>query len=446
MQSLDETHAPGRNSWVETANRDGCEFPIQNLPLGIFSHRDAAARFGIAIGDCVLDVAAAADAGLLSGDALPAARLAHETTLNGVFALDPAILTALRRQVADLLDDRGPRKQQAMANRAALLAEQSQCEFHLPAAIGDYTDFYSGIHHAHATGAMLRPDDPLPLNYKWMPIAYHARSSSVVASGAAIHRPLGQIGSSGGKPPRHAPSNRLDFELELGFYIGRGNRLGRTVPIASAPDHIVGYCLLNDWSARDIQRWEAVPLGPFLGKSFVTTVSPWVVTSDALRPFRCAAMQREAGDPSPLPYLFDGADQEAGGLDIELAVLLRTPLMQRDNSPPVPLARSNAKHLYWTPAQMVAYHASGGCNLRPGDLIGSGTISGPVESQRGSLLELTDGGRKPFVLPNGEMRSFLEDGDEVTFTAICRRDGFVSIGFGACTGRVVPADTVPSPN
>ena len=440
LQSLNETHDPDRKSWVTSANRKDCEFPIQNLPFGMFSRRGNAPRFGIAIGDQVLDVHAAAAAGVLSGPALVVANLASTTSLNSIFALDQSILTDFRRQVANLLDVAGPQKQHAMANRHLLLVEQSACELHLPAAIGDYTDFFSGIHHASTTGALARPDDPLPLNYKWMPIAYHARASSVVASGAAVHRPYGQIGSSGGKPPRHAPSSRLDFELELGFYIGRGNPLGRAVPVANASEHIAGYCLLNDWSARDIQRWETVPLGPFLGKSFATTVSPWVVTSDALLPFRCPTMVRTSGDPSPLPYLLDAVDQQSGGLDIEMSALLQTPQMRRDDIPAAPLTHSNARHLYWTPAQMVAYHASGGCNLRPGDLMGSGTISGPVETQRGSLLELSAGGRKPIALPNGEVRSFLEDGDEVTITAACHRDGFASIGFGVCTGRIVPAE------
>jgi fumarylacetoacetase len=441
LRSPDETHARDRKSWVQTANRDGCEFPIQNLPFGIFSRNGGPARFGIAIGDFILDVAAAADAGFISGPALAATDLAGSPSLNSILALDPRVLTALRRQVADLLDESGPNKQRVLANRQSLLVEQSRCELHLPAQIGDYTDFFAGIHHARTTGAAFRPDNPLPLNYKWIPLAYHARASSVVVSGTPVHRPFGQMGSRGGKPPRYAPSGRLDFELELGFYIGHGNSIGSTISIANAADHIAGYCLLNDWSARDIQRWESAPLGPFLGKSFVTTVSTWVVTSDALLPFRCPVMTRDSDDPSPLPYLLDNLDQETGGLDIELSALLQTQQMRRDNIPAVPLTSSNAKHLYWTPAQMVAHHASGGCNLRSGDLIGSGTISGPAESQRGSLLELTGGGKKTIELPNGEVRGFLEDGDEITFSATCRRDGFVSIGFGTCVGRIVPAAT-----
>jgi fumarylacetoacetase len=354
LRAIDETHSPERRSWVETANRHGCEFPIQNLPFGMFSRADEPARLGIAIGDSVLDVAAAANAGFVSGDAVAAIRSAEKSSLNLILGLEPRVLTDLRRQVADLLDENGPHKS-ALARRETLIAEQSQCRFHLPAQVGDYTDFFAGIHHASTTGAIAKPESPLPRNYKWTPIAYHGRASSVVVSGTGVHRPLGQVGQRGGNPPRYVPSARLDFELELGFYIGRGNPMGHPIDIAGAGEHIAGYCLLNDWSARDIQRWESEPLGPFLGKSFVTTVSPWVVTADALRPFRCAVMARDPDDPKPLPYLFDKADQENGGLDIELSVTLQTPQMQRDNVPAVPLTLSNARYLYWTPAQMVMY-------------------------------------------------------------------------------------------
>ncbi len=437
MQSFDETHDRDRKSWVQSANREGCDFPIQNLPFGIFSRTGGRPRFGIGIGDMVLDVAAAADAGLLSGAALAATGAGGIHSLNSILSLEPQVLTALRRQVACFLDVGASEKQRAVAH--TLLIDQARCEFHLPVEIGDYTDFFAGIHHASTTGAFLRPDNPLPPTYKWIPHAYHARASSVVISGTAVHRPAGQIGSRGGGPPRYLPSGRLDFELELGFYIGCGNAMGSPISVANAGDHIAGYCLLNDWSARDIQRWESVPLGPFLSKSFATTVSPWVVTLDALLPFRCPAMERDLDDPVPLPHLFDGVDQAIGGLDVDLSVFLQTQKMRDGSIPALPLTSSNAKYLYWTPAQMVAHHASGGCNLCPGDLVGSGTISGPAESQRGSLLELTAGGRKLIKLPSGEDRSFLEDGDEITIRATCRRDGFASIGFGNCVGRIVPA-------
>ena len=439
MQTLDETHAPERKSWVETANQDGCEFPIQNLPLGMFSRAGEPPRFGIAIGDSVLDVAAAFDAGFISNQLLATAILGESPSLNSILALGPDLLTALRRQVANLLDAKGRDSDQAQKKRDKLLVAQSQCQLLLPTQIGDYTDFYAGIHHAHMTGSMLRPDDPLPLNYKWTPIASHGRSSSIVVSGTDIRRPRGQLGSRGGQPPRYAPSIRLDFELELGLYVGLGNEMGSTIDIADASQHIAGYCLLNDWSARDIQRWESVPLGPLLSKSFASTLSPWIVTADALLPFRRPVMTRDVGDPAPLPHLFDAEDQSNGGLDIEISVWLQTEKMRRDNFSPIQLATSNAKYLYWSPAQMVTHHTSGGCNLRPGDLIGSGTISGPTPSERGSLLEMSFGGKNPIELPNGETRGFLDDGDEVTFKAACHRDGFVPIGFGTCVGRILPA-------
>ena len=439
MRTLDETHAPDRQSWVQTANQGGCDFPIQNLPLGMFRRVGDAPRFGIAIGDFVLDVAAAFDAGFISNDALAALDLDGLPSLNPILAFGPDVLTDLRRQVANLLAADGHQSDKAEAQHDKLLVKQSECKFLLPTQIGDFTDFYAGIHHAHMTGSFLRPDDPLPLNYKWTPIASHGRTSSIVVSGAGIRRPLGQLGSRGGQPPRYAPSTRLDFELELGLYVGRGNSMGSAIDIADASGHIAGYCLLNDWSARDVQRWESVPLGPFLGKSFGTTVSPWIVTADALLPFRGPVMARESGDPAPLPYLFDEEDQNSGALDIELSIWIQSEMMRDDNLPPVLMATSNAKHLYWSPAQMISHQTSGGCNLRPGDLIGSGTISGPTPSERGSLLEMSLGGKSPIMLPNGETRSFLDDGDEVTFRATCRRDGFTPIGFGACVGRVLPA-------
>ncbi|WP_343716335.1 fumarylacetoacetase [Inquilinus sp.] len=433
MTALDETHDPQRRSWVESANRDGADFPVQNLPFGVFSPAGGAPRFGIAIGDSILDVVAARDAGLLTGAAADAADAARGGSLNALFALPPGHRTELRRQVASLLDAR-------TTPRPELLHETAACRLHLPAEIRNYTDFFAGIHHARAAGALLTPDNPLPANYKWVPIAYHGRASSVRASGGEVRRPNGQRPprSGGDGRPGFGPSQRLDLELEMGFYIGRGNDLGEPIPVGEAGERIVGFCLLNDWSARDIQRWEMTPLGPFLSKSFSTTVSPWVVTADALRPFRVPAMVRPDGDPAPLDYLMDSCDQEAGGLDVELTVRLSTARMRAEGQGPVTIITSNARHLYWTPAQMVAHHSSGGCNLLPGDLLGTGTISGPTRAQLSSLLELTMGGREPVTLPNGEQRGFLEDGDEISFTARCRRDGFAPIGFGACTGTIVP--------
>jgi fumarylacetoacetase len=433
MTACDQTHDPKRRSWVATANRDGADFPIQNLPFGVFSPAGGVPRFGIAIGDSILDVGAISDAGLLTGAAAEAADTARGGALNALFALPAAVRTELRRQVSALLDAAAPA-------RPELLHDAAACRLLLPTEVRNYTDFFAGIHHARAAGALLAPDNPLPPNYKWVPIAYHGRASSVRASGGDVRRPQGQRppASGGDGRPGFGPSERLDIELEMGFYIGPGNDLGDPIPVAEAGERIVGFCLLNDWSARDIQRWEMVPLGPFLSKSFSTTVSPWVVTSDALRPFRTPAMVRPAGDPAPLDHLLDGADQKSGGLDVELTVWLTTARMRAEGQGPTIIITSNAQYLYWTPAQMVAHHSSGGCNLLPGDLLGTGTISGPTRAQLSSLLELTMGGREPVTLPNGEQRGFLVDGDQITFTARCRRDGFAPIGFGACTGTIIP--------
>jgi fumarylacetoacetase len=316
-----------------------------------------------------------------------------------------------------------------------------ECTFHLPTRVANYTDFYAGIYHARSAGALLTPENPLPQNYKWVPIAYHGRASSVQIGWGPVRRPLGQRPPAAAREsPSFGPCERLDFELEMGFYLGRGNRLGKPVPIAEASQEIVGFSLLNDWSARDIQRWEMFPLGPFLSKSFATSVSPWVVTVDALAPFRVPVLQRPEGDPLPLPCLFGKADQADGGLDIHLQVYLSTAQMRGANEPAAEILTSNAKYLYWTPAQMVAHHSVNGCNLQPGDLIGTGTISGPTRAELSSMLELTTAGERPVVLPNREQRSFLKDDDEVTFRGRCSRQGFVPIGFGSCVGRIAAAD------
>jgi fumarylacetoacetase len=423
MIEIDETHDLQRKSWVESANDTQSDFPIQNLPLGIFSRGAASSRrFGIAIGDSIFDVGSAREHGLLHGLAAHAAELAGNGTLNALFAAGHALTRELRRQVFAL----------------HLLHPMSACQMHLPTAVGNYTDFYAGIHHARAAGALMTPDNPLPANYKWVPIAYHGRASSVRVTGTQIRRPHGQRLEKAGSPPVFGPSERLDFELEMGFYVGAGNALGEPVPIAQAPEHIVGFSLLNDWSARDVQFWEMFPLGPFLGKNFGTSVSPWVVTTQALAPFRTPAMERPASDPQPLDHLRDGSDQRYGGLDVVLSVLLSTERMRTEHMAAVEILGSNAMHLYWTPAQMLAHHTSGGCDMMPGDLIGTGTISGPTRNQLSSLLELTFGGAEPITLPNGEQRAFLQDGDEIAFQGRCSRPGFVSIGFGSCVGRIVP--------
>ena len=437
--TLDETHDPARRSFVEDANRPDNDFPIQNLPLGVFGTRaDSTPRIGVAIGGHVLDLKKASGASERFTEQARGAL--QKTSLNSLFALGLAAMRDLRRTVADMLDQ-GSSSNQVRRHASDLLTPLGACTLHLPTKVSNYTDFYAGIYHARAAGALLRPEDPLPENYKWVPIAYHGRASSVQVGRGAVQRPLGQRPpTAASSPPSFGPCERLDFELEMGFYLGGGNRLGKPIPIAEGAQEIVGFSLLNDWSARDIQRWEMYPLGPFLSKSFATSVSPWVVTADALVPFRVAALSRPDGDPRPLDYLYDAADQTNGGLDVRLQVLLSTERMRGAKEPAFEILTSNAKYLYWTPAQMVAHHTINGCNLQPGDLIGTGTISGPSPAELSSMLELTNAGSKPVALPNGERRGFLQDGDEVTFRGKCYRPGFVSIGFGSCVGRIAAAD------
>ena len=432
----DATHDPGRRSWVESAHEHPY-FPIQNLPLGVFSEEGEAARGGIAIGDDIFDLRAALDAGLFGGAARDAAEAAAGSTLNPLLALGAPARRALRQRVADILDANGPDRARIEPMRDRLLHLADDCTMHVPAAIGDYTDFYAGIHHARNGGKLFRPDNPLAPNYKYVPVAYHSRASSIRPSGTELRRPKGQRLPAGKDTPEYGPCERLDYEMELGIWIGPGNAHGEPVPIADAAEHIAGFSLLNDWSARDIQAWESQPLGPFLAKSFQTSISPWIVTREALAPFRIAQPPRPAGDPPPLPHLLDAADQAHGALNIDLEVLLLTAAMREREMPPHRLSRANARELYWTVAQMVAHHTGGGCDLRAGDLFGSGTISDPDPSGFGALMEITEGGRKPVTLSSGETRAFLRDGDEVIFRGTCRADGFAPIGFGECRGRVV---------
>jgi fumarylacetoacetase len=435
---LDETHDPARRSFVEAANRSETDFPIQNLPLGVFSTQaDPTQRIGTAIGDHVFDLKRG------SGRSARLAAITREalqdTTLNRLFSLGSGALRDLRRGVADMLDQ-GASGNDTRRHAADLLTPMDACTLHLPTRVANYTDFYAGIYHARAAGALLTPENPLPQNYKWVPIAYHGRASSVQVGRGSVRRPIGQRPpSAAGEPPSFGPCERLDFELEMGFYLASGNRLGKPIAIAEASEEIAGFTLLNDWSARDVQRWEMFPLGPFLSKSFATSVAPWVVTADALAPFRAGALERPDGDPRPLPYLYDVADQTSGGLDVHLQVHLSTEKMRSVGEPAVEILTSNARYLYWTPAQMVAHHTVNGCNLQPGDLIGTGTISGPSPAELSSMLEFTTGGTKPVALPNGEKRGFLEDGDEITFRGRCSREGFATIGFGSCTGRIEAA-------
>jgi fumarylacetoacetase len=434
MTALDETHDSARRSFVTSANGHP-DFPIQNLPFGVFSPGTGGPRGGVAIGDQILDLGAAVASGLFAGEAQRAAQAASSPGLNAFFALGGKARCALRKRLAELLAVGSS----AQAKVETCLHPAEACTLHLPARVGDYTDFFAGIHHATNAGRLFRPDHPLPPNYKHVPIAYHGRASSICPSGVGVRRPCGQRKPPNADVPRFGPSQRLDYELELGIWIGPGNALGEPISIARAEQHIAGYCLLNDWSARDIQAWESQPLGPFLAKNFATTISAWVITPEALAPFRVAQAPRPEDDPKLLPYLFDDRDQREGALDLELEALLLSEGMREKGVAPHRLASSNARYLYWTVAQLVAHHASGGCNLGPGDLFGSGTISGPMPGSFASLLETTEAGRKPLELPSGESRSFLENGDEVIMRARAHRSGYASIGFGECRGRVEPA-------
>jgi fumarylacetoacetase len=422
MAGIDHTHDPALTSWVATANGHS-EFPIQNLPLGMFSLGDDPPRAGIAIGDMILDVTAAQDA--LDG----AAELSGASSLNAFLGRGAAARAKLRRAASALLAQGAPA-------RPDLLVDASQARLHLPVAIGDYTDFYAGIHHALNVGRLFRPTNPLFPNYKWIPIGYHGRASSVQPSGGMVRRPVGQTKAADSENPLFGPCQKLDYELELGIWVGKGNAVGSTIPVAEAAAHIAGYCLLNDWSARDMQVWETQPLGPFLAKSFHTSVSPWIVTPEALAPFRQAQEARPEGDPRPLAYLQDEADQRAGALGVELEVFLTTAAMREQGLPPHRLSFGHAGNLYWTPAQLLAHHASNGCNLRAGDLLGTGTISSPTPDGFGSLLEITRNGQVAVSLPSGEVRHFLEDGDEIVLRAHARREGYVSLGFGECRALV----------
>jgi fumarylacetoacetase len=419
MAAIDGTHDPALTSWVDSANGHP-QFPIQNLPLGVFSPPGGDPRAGVAIGDSILD---------LDG-IFPVA-----TPLNAFLAKGQAARVELRHAVSAALASGSDRESELRA----YLHRAADCELHLPCAIGDYTDFYVGIHHATNGGRLFRPDNPLMPNYKYVPVAYHSRASSVRPSGAAIRRPRGQTKPADAAAPVFGPSARLDFELEMAMWIGPGNTIGEPIPIAEASDHIAGYGLLNDWSARDVQAWEAAPLGPFLGKNFSTTVSCWIVTPEALAPFRMAQPSRPDTDPAPLPYLLHAEDQATGALNVALSVHLSTSAMRKAGQAPVRIVASHARHMYWTPAQMVAHHTCGGCDLRPGDLLGTGTISGLDPDSLGSFLEISEGGRHAITLPNGEQRRFLEDGDQITLSAQAHRDGFVSIGLGECRGVILPA-------
>jgi fumarylacetoacetase len=438
---LDETHDSKVQSWVESANVADADFPVQNLPFGVFRRRDAGAkvRVGVAIGDRILDVDGLLGHCYLTDERLrSAANACAPDSLGPLMALGAGARHALRRRLHTTLRQDAPASVRQAAS--SHLVAQADVEMLLPAIIGDYTDFYASIFHATNVGKLFRPDNPLLPNYKYIPIGYHGRASSLVPTGTQVRRPSGQT-RDGEADPKFGPTKALDYEMELGFFVSQGNTLGEAVPIGDAEEHIFGICLVNDWSARDIQAWEYQPLGPFLGKSFATSLSPWVVTMEALAPFRTGAFTRAEGDPGPLPYLFSQSDREQGGLDLWLEVSLLSVRMREAGIGPVVLGRSNFRDMYWTMAQMLTHHASNGCNLRAGDLLASGTVSGADKTAHGCLLELTSRGKDPVTLPTGEQRKFLEDGDEVILCGFCERDGFRRIGLGSCRGTVLPAST-----
>jgi fumarylacetoacetase len=432
MDTLNETHDPGRRSWVESANSATTDFPVQNLPLGVFRAAGGAGAptIGVAIGDQILDLRKSAERGLLDG--LPAAlrAAATDSTLNRLMARGHQDASKLRQRVSRILAadtaDADPR----------LLVPSADVTLDVPAAIANYTDFYASIAHATNVGKLFRPDNPLLPNYKYVPIAYHGRASSIVVSGTPVRRPLGQV-KGPDDIPVFRPSGRLDYEAEIGCLCGPGNALGQPIPIATADTHVFGLCLVNDWSARDIQAWEYQPLGPFLAKNFATTVSPWVVTHEALAPFRTPAAARPPEDPLPLDYLSSPANGASGGFDVTVEVLLHTADMRRSGVAPQPISRSSLRDMYWTLGQMLTHHTSNGCNLLPGDLVATGTVSGSTGGSHGCLLEMTQGGKVPLHLPGGEVRTFLADGDEVIMRAFCERAGYARIGFGECTGIIV---------
>jgi len=439
MTSLRETNDPDRTSWVTSANDPATDFPIQNLPFGVFRRRGSAAagRVGVAIGEMVLDIGVAATISVAPFDGHAACVAACATdSLNALMALGRTRLTAFRGAIADVLDSAST---DAATTLGAALVPMGDCELLLPAQVGDYTDFYASVYHATNVGSMFRPDNALLPNYKYVPIGYHGRASSMVPTDTPVRRPVGQRKGPSDAEPSVGPSRSLDYECEVGVFIGAGNAIGETIPLASAEQHMFGLCLVNDWSARDVQAWEYQPLGPFLAKNFATTLSPWVVTLDALEPFRVPAFARPEGDPAALSYLQNATNEALGGIDITLEVRLQTAAMRERGEAPVAVSRTSFTHMYWTLAQMVTHHAMGGCNLRAGDLLASGTVSGPTNGERGCLLELTWRGAEPLTLPSGETRAFLEDGDLVELAGFCEAPGARRIGFGTCRGVVLSA-------
>ena len=436
MSLINETHDINLTSWVASANDAQCDFPIQNLPFAEVRRKNSneAFRGAVAIGDQVIDLAKVNELGIFSGDAQTAVVSASKPTLNEFMGLGEQYWSALRLALSKALRE-GSEHQEQLTH--ALIA-QSEIEFALPCRIGDYTDFYTSIYHATAVGSLFRPDNPLLPNYKWVPIGYHGRSSSIGVSGQQFHRPKGQTKAPDAEVPSFGPCKRLDYELELGIYLGKGNELGDAIAIENAEKHVFGFCVFNDWSARDLQAWEYQPLGPFLAKNFASTVSPWIVTTEALAPFR-TSWTRDENDPQPLEYLESTANRDQGAFDIQMDVKIQTQKMRDEGYNPTQVSKSSFKHSYWTVAQMVTHHTVNGCNFMPGDMLGSGTQSGPTHEEAGSLLELSRGGKEKITLSNGEQRSFLEDGDNVIMRGWCEKEGFARIGFGCVESTVLPA-------
>ena len=433
---LNHTHDPKLVSWLASANTGQSDFPIQNLPFAIFKRAniDEAFRGGVAIGDQIIDLSALSKMHLFDGTVAQALKLCCQPTLNEFMAQPSTTWSALRSALSQALVKGSPLE----AELSACLVPQDLAEYDLPCRIGDYTDFYTSIHHATTVGSLFRPDNPLLPNYKWVPIGYHGRSSSIGISGQAFPRPKGQTKAPDAQEPSLGPCKRLDYEMEVGIYIGGGNELGDSIALDEVDEHIFGMCLFNDWSARDIQAWEYQPLGPFLAKNFASTVSPWVVTNEALAPFR-TSWHRDENDPQPLEYLSSEKNSRLGSYDIELEVAIETPTMRAGGEQAHKLTQSSFKHSYWTTAQMIAHHTVNGCNFVAGDFIGSGTQSGPQAEEAGSLLELSNGGKQQVALGNGETRTFLEDGDAVVMSGFCAKDGAARIGFGQCYSLVLPA-------
>ena len=433
--ALNETHDAGLQSWVASANTGSSDFPIQNLPFAVFRRKSSSEAFrgGVAIGDQVLDMAAVRDAKALDADVQAQVAAAAQGQLNSLMAMGPEAWSALRLALSRALRAGAARE----AALKACLVPQADVEYSVPAQVGDYTDFYTSVHHATNVGKLFRPTNPLMENYKWVPIGYHGRASSIRISGVDFKRPNGQLKAPDADPVLK-PCNRLDYELEMGIYAGSANAWGEAVDIEDADRHIFGLCLLNDWSARDVQAWEYQPLGPFLSKNFATSISPWIVTLEALEPYRTAFV-RPSDDPQPLPYLSSEANSQRGALDVQLTVAIQTEKMRAEGKAAEQITRTSYRHAYWTMAQLIAHHTVNGCDLQPGDLLGTGTLSGPTMDQAGALLEITEGGKKPLSLSNGETRTFLLDGDAVVFTGWCEKPGAARIGFGECRATVLPA-------